>query len=290
MTSISADRISPPSSGSVTIATGLLFLWLFWPSGAALFDLWVSGIDVDQGLLLAPLAGYMLWQKGLSVDRRPQRLAGIVLLSLFVLLRIVSEVAADHYSLRLSMLGAAVSLIVFSYGFRQIRHWWLPLLLLLVAMPLPNPVWTRLAFPLQLGAAHIAASLLSMRDIPVELAGTVIQMPGRLVLVTEGCSGLRSMMTICTVAVILVQMTLRSAWAGAAVVAGMIPVSFALNCIRIFITSFLVYFLAPSWGEGAAHFTLGWSLFVINVGLLIATVRFVERLERRRYRSRVPAT
>ena len=39
----------------------------------------------------------------------------------------------------------------------------------------------------------MGAALLEWRNIPVELNGNVIQVPGRQLFVTEACSGLRSL-------------------------------------------------------------------------------------------------
>jgi exosortase len=278
---VSRVRASRPGAADIVAAGAALTLAviLYWPAAAAVAAHWLRGPDIDQGLILFPLAIVLMVRLGLAPDSRPMLLPGIGLIAASVVLRIFAEAALDVTSLRASLFLIICAAIVLFLGTRQLRHWWLPLLLMLITIPLPNQVWTTIAEPLQIGAARVAAAMLATREIPVQLAGIAINLPGRVILVSEGCSGLQSMTTVATLALVLGQLTLRSAWGKAALVLYTIPVSFILNSIRIFITGFLVYFISPAWGEGTAHLALGWVLFMINIMMLIATGRLFNRLE-----------
>jgi len=43
-----------------------------------------------------------------------------------VVLRYVSGLAAELFTMRISLLGAAIGLVLYLYGVRQIIRWWLP--------------------------------------------------------------------------------------------------------------------------------------------------------------------
>jgi hypothetical protein len=43
-----------------------------------------------------------------------------------VLLRYLSGLAAELFTMRLSLLMGAAGLVLFWYGWRQLLHWWLP--------------------------------------------------------------------------------------------------------------------------------------------------------------------
>src|SRR5207247_11196979 len=85
--------------------------------------------------------------------------------------------------------------------------------------------------------------LLAARQVPVQLAGNVIQLPGHSLFVTEACSGLRSLTALIALSLLLGGLGLGTVWLRGLLVATAIPVALALNACRIFGTGFLVYFV-----------------------------------------------
>ncbi|HEX6641892.1 MAG TPA: exosortase/archaeosortase family protein [Thermoanaerobaculia bacterium] len=231
---------------------------------------WWNDPEAGHGLLLGPLALFLAWKRGL-VQPQPQRVLGMVLLVGSVLLRYMSGLAAELFTMRMSMLGAAFGLVIFLYGLAQIRRWWLPIALLLLSVPLPAIVLSSLAFPLQLKASQMGAALLEWRHVPVAVAGNVIHLPGRTLFVTEACSGLRSLTALIALGVLIGGLWLRSPWMRVLLLALTVPVAMILNGIRIFFTGFLVYFVSPGLGEGFMHYTEGWVIFAVAFAILGAT-------------------
>lgn len=92
---------------------------------------------------------------------------------------------------------------MFAWGFRQILHWWLPLALLFLSVPLPETMIGVLSHPLQLRASALGAELLAWREVPVLLTGNVIDLPGHSLFVTEAYSGLRSLTALIALAVLI---------------------------------------------------------------------------------------
>ncbi|HEX5385180.1 MAG TPA: exosortase/archaeosortase family protein [Gemmatimonadales bacterium] len=241
---------------------------LFAEPMATLVRDWWTDSNAGYGLLLAPLAVWLAWRAGLAPDRAPNVWLGTALLALAVLLRYLGGLAAEQFTLRFSMVVAAAGLAVFAWGTVQVRRWWLPLTLFALSIPLPVVVTNTLALPLQLKASAIGAALLEWRQVPVRLAGNIIQLPGRQLFVTEACSGLRSLTALLSLGVLLGGISLRT-WVGRALlVAVAIPVAIVVNAIRVFLTGFLVYFADPKLGEGFIHLTEGWLLFIAAFALL----------------------
>ncbi len=183
--------------------------------------------------------------------------------------------------MRLAVVAALAGLVVFGWGARQLRHWWLSFGLLVLSIPLPAVVLGSLALPLQLKASQLGAWLLATRDVPVQLAGNVIHLPGRSLFVTEACSGLRSLTALLALGLLLGGLRLRTPWGRGLLVAATIPVALALNGCRIFATGFLVYFVDPEFGDGFLHLTEGWAIFLVALVLLGALAEGLVRLERR---------
>lgn len=240
---------------------------------------WWTDSEAGHGLLLAPLALWIAARRGLDPARAPAVGLGAVLLGAAVLLRWVGGLAAELFTLRASVVLALAGGTAFAWGPRQLRRWWLPLLLLALAVPLPTLVTNSLALPLQFRASRLGAALLAWREVPVDLAGNVIQLPGRRLFVTEACSGLRSLTALVSLGVLLAGLWLRTVPGRLLVVALAIPVAIVVNAVRVFLTGFLVYFVDPRAGDGFMHLTEGWLLFGAAFAVLCALAWGVGALE-----------
>lgn len=250
------------------LATAIAFSVFFWGAAITLVRDWWIDPAAGHGLLLAPLAIYLAWQRGWSEQARTQAGLGLTLLVLGVLLRYVATLAAEPFTLRFSMLTVIGGLIVFHAGWRQLVHWWLPVLLVLLSIPLPAVVLNSVALPLQLQASQIGATMLEWRYVPVLLAGNVIHLPGHSLFVTEACSGLRSLTALTALGVLIGGLWLRYPLSRVLLVMLAVPIAVLLNGFRVFLIGFLVYYVSPKLGEGLLHYTEGWFIFAIAALLL----------------------
>jgi exosortase len=250
------------------IVAATAFALLFWSPMRMLAVDWWNDPDAGHGLLLAPLALYLAWKRGIVPGARAQPVLGLTLLTAAVLLRYLSGLAVEWFTMRFSMVLALLALVVFAHGARQLLHWWLPVTLLMLSIPLPAVVLGSLALPLQMKASQMGAALLEWRHVPVLLAGNVIHLPGRSLFVTEACSGLRSLSALLALSVLIGGLWFRYPATRVLLILAAIPVGILLNGIRVFLTGFLVYFVDPSLGEGFMHMTEGWIIFVAAFGIL----------------------
>lgn len=261
--------------------TALAFVILFAEPMIGTAKLWWNDPESGHGLLLAPLAVWLAWKRGLDTEAQAQRTLGIALLMLAVGARYLSALAAEPFVARASMLLAVLALIVWLRGVRQLFRWWLPVLLVGLSLPLPEIVLGALALPLQFKASQLGAALMATRGIPVHLDGNVIRLPGHDLFVTEACSGLRSLTALLALGVLLGGLLLRHPATRVALVLLAIPVAVVINGIRVFITGFLVAFVDPSLAEGFSHITEGWLLFLVAFAILGAITWGALALEER---------
>lgn len=269
--------------------TALAFVFLFAKPAALLARDWWTNPEAGHGLLLAPVALWLAWRTGVDERvARPNLALGVPLLVGAVLLRYVSGLAAELFTMRFSMLAAAGALVVCYFGFRQLVRWWLPFTLLLLSIPLPEIVLSALALPLQFRASQMGAKLLAMRNIPVLLQGNVIHLPTQTLFVAEACSGLRSLTALLSLGVLLSALVLRHPVSRVLLVLMAIPVAIVVNGVRVFLTGFLVYFVSREFGSGFMHATEGWLLFVVAFAILAALAWLLSRLERAVLRQRPP--
>ena len=259
------------------IGYGILF---FQPFVLLLGDWW-NNPEAGSGLLLAPVALWLAWRSRNETPAIPSPRFGSAVLVGAVLLRYLSGLGAELFTMRLSMLVALAGLILYFAGIRRLLSWWLPATLLVLSIPLPAVVIGSIALPLQFQASRMGAFLLELRNIPVRLDGNLILLPGHRLFVTEACSGLRSLTALLSLGVLAGGLWLRSPWSRALLVAASIPVAVVLNGIRVFLTGFLVYFVGPEFGDGFMHVTEGWLVFAVAFGLLGGLAWLLGILERR---------
>ena len=287
-----AGNVMIPSSGTISdlpakerttvaLATSVTFLVVFADPLINTMRTWWSDPEAGHGLLLAPLALWLAWQRGRAANAKPLPLVGVAMLVMAVVFRYVSALAAEAFVGRASMFLALAGLVVWGWGVRQLMHWWLPVALLALSVPLPDMVMGALALPLQFKASQMGAAMLATRGIPVHLDGNVIRLPGHDLFVTEACSGLRSLTALLSLGVLLGGLLLKKPASRVAIVALSIPVAVVVNGVRVFITGFLVAFVDPKLAEGFSHMTEGWLLFLVAFAILGAITWVVLAIEER---------
>ena len=210
-----------------------------------------------RGARAAALSGGDLARvaRGRHPDARPQLAAGLLILGLAVILRCVSGLAAELFTMRASMLLALVGLTVAHGGFRQVWHWWLPFVVAGLSIPCRRSSRARSRCRSSSRHPELGASLLRLRNVPVVLDGNVIRLPGHQLFVAEACSGLRSLTALLALGVLLGGLMLRSPISRLVLLALAIPVAIAINGVRVFLFGFLVLFVDPKLAEGFTHIT-----------------------------------
>lgn len=303
-TGISTPAISSGSSESAAsgsaVGAARAVVYLPWVATAVVFGLlfgkpiyllardWWTMPEAGHGLLLAPVAIWMAWKSGIGPDAKPNRTLGITLLLFAIAVRTASGLAAELFTMRGSVVIALAGITVYEFGFKQLLRWWLPFALVCLSIPLPELITQTLALPLQFRASRMGAALLQMRNVPVRLAGNVIQLPGRELFVTEACSGLRSLTALLSMGVLLGALVLKKPVTRVALLLLAIPVAIVVNGIRVFLTGFLVYYVSPAYGEGFMHITEGWLLFLVSLSIL-AGMAWLGGLAERLGRSPLPS-
>jgi exosortase len=117
-------------------------------------------------------------------------------------------------------------------------------------------------------ASRAAAAVLPLFSVPILREGNVIILPNMALEVAEACSGIRSLMSLLTLAIIYgylmeKRLTVRCLLAIAA-----IPISVAANSVRIIGTGLLVQYWDPDKAQGFFHAFSGWLIFVVSLAML----------------------
>ncbi len=269
-----------------------------------LFHDWWNDENYSHGLLIPLIIGYILWtqrDKLARVPVRPMVSLGIaaVLVALFALWAGVA--GAELYTQRLSLILLLAGITIYFWGFSLLRLMLVPLALLFLAIPIPSIVFNKIAFPLQLFASRCAVWSMSVLGIPVLRQGNIIELKPlnsfetRKLEVVEACSGIRSLMTLVTLAVVFAYLShtpsgdppnsgkrfgwLRSYWFWRAVilVASAVPIAILTNAFRVSGTGVLAHYYGTAVADGFFHSFSGWVVYIVAFILLFGIGMILDR-------------
>lgn len=269
-----------------------------------LFRDWWNDENYSHGLLIPFIIGYIIWTQRHKLARiqvNPSMLLGgtAILIALFALWAGVA--GAELYMQRLSLVLLLAGITVYFWGLRLLRFLLVPLTLLFLAMPIPAIVFNKIAFPLQLFASRCAVWSMSMLGIPVLRQGNIIELKPlnsfdtKKLEVVEACSGIRSLMTLVTLAVVFAYFTHTPSgdppesgkrwfksywfWRAAIIVASAVPIAILTNAFRVSGTGILAHYYGTAVADGFFHSFSGWAIYIVAFILLFGIGMILDRFK-----------
>lgn len=286
-----------------SVALSFAIIFTFSTVLAKLVNDWWNDENYSHGLLIPFIIGYILWTQRDKFARAPARsselLGGVVvLLGLFGLWAGVA--GAELYTQRLSLILLLAGIVVYFWGLNLLKLLVVPFGLLFLAMPIPAIIFNKIAFPLQLFASRCAVWSMSMLGIPVLRQGNIIELKPlnsfdtKKLEVVEACSGIRSLMTLLTLAVVFAYFThspgdeppsgkrfgwLKSYWFWRAtiIIASAVPIAIVTNAFRVSGTGVLAHYYGTSVADGFFHSFSGWAVYIVAFILLFGIGMLLDR-------------
>jgi exosortase len=237
---------------------------------------WGSDDNYSHGFIVLPLAVWFAWQRRAALRALPLRpsVFGLAVVAAGLAMLMVGVLGAELFLSRLSFVVVVAGTIVFLLGARHLRVLALPLAFLLLMIPLPAIVFNNIAFPLQLLASRAGALALDWGGVPVLREGNMLILASTRLEVAEACSGIRSLVSLLTLAVVLGQLSLTRRWTRVLLALAAAPVAIVANASRVAGTGFAAHFWSPEAADGFFHAFSGWMVF----GVAFAALMTVQRL------------
>lgn len=248
----------------------VLFLALYGPILESLVLNWWRDPNYGHGFLVPVFAGYVFWKERdrlTKIALKPSNFGLVVMLCAIALL-LVGSLGAELFTSRFSMLVLIGGCVLFVGGWRLLRAVTFPLGFLILMIPIPTIIYNQITFPLQLIASRFATFWLQLINVPVLREGNLIILPNYTLEVVDACSGIRSLMTLITLAIAYGYLTERRLWVRWLLVILMIPIAIVSNAIRIMGAGLLTYHFGPSMAQGFFHEFSGWVIFVAALVLM----------------------
>jgi exosortase len=266
------------------ITLGTVTLLLYLPVLTNLVKQWLHDDDFSHGFFVPFFAAYVVWRKRAELRALPvkPRWSALALVVAGLILLILGTLGSELFISRTSLLIVIAGIIGLFAGWRHLRLLAFPLAFLLLMIPLPLLVFNQITFPLQLLASKIATALIPLFGIPVMRSGNVINLPRMNLGVAEACSGIRSLLTLTTVAVMYSYLVETKLLRRVVVILFAVPVALAVNAFRIVVTAILVQYWDPSAAEGFFHEFSGWLIFMVSIAILLGFHRLISIRRNRR--------
>jgi exosortase D (VPLPA-CTERM-specific) len=279
----------------VVIACALIFLY-----GNVLAKLgldWWTDENYSHGLLVPFVIGYIVWLEfaGLkTASQNPAVWLGFIGILSAIFLLLAGTLGAELFTQRISLVVMIAAIIVCFFGFRLLKLLVVPFGLLLLAIPIPQIIFNKIAFPLQIFASQMAVWGIRVVEVPSVRNGNVIEILPRGAIqsisleVVEACSGIRSLMTLVTLALVLAYFTREKSAEGTPfyrnfnfyqaviLIISAVPIAILTNAARVTSTGILTYYYGKSMVDGFVHELSGWLVYIVAL-ILLAMVNFAVK-------------
>ncbi|MBN2070081.1 MAG: exosortase/archaeosortase family protein [Candidatus Krumholzibacteriota bacterium] len=274
------DRTGSKAPGLILIASSaVLISILYFPVLLSLVRQWINDPNYQHGLIIPFVSAFILWKRREKLKNAPDgrhRFAGLLVILFASLLLIAGTAASELFTTRFSFPILIFGTILFIFGDRIARVTAFPVLFLILAIPLPYIIYYKITFPMQIFSARLSTSILKMAGVSIIRKGNILQLPEYTLEVVAACSGLRSLMTMVTIAMIFTVFSGFSRTKNLILVAASIPVAIAANAIRLTITALGAYTIGPEFADGPIHEISGLIVFVAGMLLLLLCARILK--------------
>lgn len=257
------------------IGLTIVFFSLYHTTIAKLIFDWSNNPNFSHGLLIPFVAIYMIWYKKkiLSITPQHSALSGMWIVLFGMVVHILGTVGAELFFMRLSMIITLSGIIIFYFGFSIFRQVLIPIAYLFLMIPIPAIIWNKIAFPLQLFSARIAAQMIQLIHIPVLREGNILHLANTSLEVVDACSGIRSLTSLLALTgafAFLASLSPLKKWI---LFLSAIPIAVAVNIIRLTITAAMAAWISPKTAHGFLHDLSGLILFSIALILVYSVYR-----------------
>lgn len=254
--------------------------WLYAPVIRHLVAQWAHDPNYSHGFFVPVFSLFVIWSERDKLRRlalEPSA-SGLIVLFFGLIVLAAGTLGAELFLSRFSLLLTIAGLVVITFGWNYMRAVFFPWIFLLFMIPIPAIILNQITFPLQLLASKAAAVTLPLVGVPVLREGNIIQLPAMALEVAEACSGIRSLMSLATLAIIYGYLLEPRTSIRIILAFASIPIAVLANSLRIIGTGLLVQYWDPDKAQGFFHEFSGWVIFVVSLVMLFLLHRGLQWL------------
>jgi exosortase len=234
---------------------------------------WWNDPDYSHGFFVPLFSCFALWRerrRWMGVEVRPSNFGLLVMIGAVGLL-LLGSLGAELFTSRFSLIVLLAGVILFLGGWQLLRAVAFPLAFLILMIPIPAIIYNQITFPLQLLASRVAAFSLELVNVPVLRDGNILVLSNYSLEVVEACSGIRSLLTLISLAIIYGYLVEPRRWVHWVLAISMVPIAIISNAFRIVGAGAIAHRFGPEAAEGFLHTFSGWVIFVAALLALLGT-------------------
>jgi exosortase D (VPLPA-CTERM-specific) len=274
-------RIAPARSllaGSGWIVFGVLsglLVVLAYPSlRTMVVNEWLGTAEYSHGALIPIIAAWLVRQRATVFEAEGAgHVLGVAVVALGVALVLIGGLSTIHVVAQYGFVIGIFGAIGATFGGNVLRRLVLPLAVLFFMVPLPNFFYQPLSSQLQLLSSEIGVAIIRLFGISVLLEGNVIDLGAYQLEVAEACNGLRYLFPLASLGYLFGYLYRGPAWQRVLLFAASVPITIALNSVRIAVIGLTVDLWGAEAAEGFLHDFEGWAVFMVCVAILLAFAR-----------------
>ena len=282
--------VKPRRGGSarlewLPVLAGLLVLYVPTFYGLANW-LWQQDEHAHGPIILAIIV-WLAWRKRaalFTLSSRPATASGIALLVFGLLLYVVGR-SQEIVLFEVGALAPVLAGVLLAMrGWPVLRTFWFPVFFVAFLLPLPGVFVDALTGPLKQQISEVTVRLLHAAGYPIARDGVVITIGQYQLLVADACSGLNSMFSLSALGLLFMYLTARASLLhNAIVLAGILPIAFAANIVRVLALILVTYHFGDAAGQGFLHGAAGIVLMMAALSILLLVDAVLARMIKPRY-------
>jgi exosortase D (VPLPA-CTERM-specific) len=236
--------------------------------------------EFSHAVIIPFVAAFLVWQRRDQIERMPftGSWAGLLLVFLGAALGALGKLSAlftiEQYSVLIALYGMVLALT----GARVFRLLWVPLLVLVFTVPLPQFLYQDFSAALQLQSSQIGVWFMRLFGVSVYLEGNVIDLGVYKLQVAEACDGLRYLFPLMTIGFLIAYFFKAAFWKRALLFLSSIPITILMNSFRVGTVGVMVEHWGVRTAEGFLHEFQGWLVFMASGALMVLEMMLLARI------------
>jgi exosortase len=236
--------------------------------------------DLSYGFLIPVVSAAILFANRKSLRTLPARksLLGLVVLLGSIAIFFAGILSFTNILQRLAVCGTIVGAVWFVFGSAVFRSHAFPFFYLIVAIPPPLFLINPPRMALKTFVTRLSADSLSLFGYPVQAEGNILAIADHHLEVADACSGVRSLLATLSTAILFCYLFRTGYARGTLLILTAVPVTVAVNIIRIVVVAVALVSFDRDLTGGVAHDVTGFVVFSLGIAALYLSWCFYEWL------------
>jgi exosortase D (VPLPA-CTERM-specific) len=275
----SSGRLAVPRWLALAAALALLIVAFREPL-QLMVNIWFDRPEYSHGVLIPLIALFLVWQRkdALAECRMHGSWAGVALVAFGLVVHAVGHLATLWVLQQYAFLIVLYGLVLATTGWQVFRLLWMPLLILVFMIPLPEFLLQNFSAHLQLISSQLGVWVIRLFGISVFVEGNVIDLGQLQLQVAEACDGLRYLFPLMTLGFLMAYFYRAAMWKRVLLFLASIPITILMNSLRIGLIGVTVEYWGVKMAQGFLHDFEGWVVFMASTAVMLLLMMLLSRV------------